>query len=107
MCVHACACVCVQPPALTSRSKLFSMLTAHLSAEVSSARHRFLPSVVSCVILTSSRVRMCLHAVLLELVLSSGSLGQVCEDCPSIPVHVPQPTPWARCRLLLALAPSC
>ena len=96
-CVCVCVCLCVRAAALPRvQEKLFSMLTAHLSAEVSSARHKFLPSVVGCVILTSSGMRICVHAVLLELVLSSGSLGQACEDCPAVPVLVPQPTLWAR-----------
>lgn len=99
VCMRVHACVCSRPPSRPGAN-------CFLCLPLTSVQKSPVPGTGSCVILTSSRVRMCLHAVLLELVLSSGSLGQACEDCPAVPVHVPQPTPWARYRLL-ALAPSC
>lgn len=85
--MHVCACVYVQPLSLTSRGKLVSLLTVHLGAEVSCARHRFLPAVAS---LSSSHLaeRRCVcmlcswsSSCLLE------ALGQACEDFPAVPVH--------------------
>lgn len=85
----ACVCMRVCAAALPYfRSKLFAVLTVHLSAEVSSAGHRRLPSVVpvssshlaehGCVCMLCSWSLSCL----LE------ALGQACEGFPAVPVHI-------------------
>lgn len=85
----ACVCMRVRAAALPHfRSKLFAVLTVHLSAEVSSAQHRRLPSVVPV-----SSLHLAEHGCVCMLCSWSLSclleaLGQACEGFPAVPVHI-------------------
>lgn len=96
-----CACLYVRPPSFTSGATSFCACPSP-QCRGACARRRLLPSVASFVLSMSRRVRLCLHAVPLELAqpLSCSlleALGQVCGDSWQLSPTLPPLMPWAHC----------
>lgn len=78
MCVHVCACMCSRPPSLQEQAVFCAYRSPQCRGLQSQAQAP--ASVASCVIFTSSRVWVCVHACSWSLSCLLEALGQACED---------------------------